>query len=417
MKSKLKIVMCFNIPVAEGRIMNINVLTSNFSCNYRKNEKPIVNTARFATSLQPLTKDTVSFSGRLSVPIKAATNSFTDCMEKSVENSKDRMTRIATTYLDVLESIASSLKADGFSFDRVYCEKSPVKSAKSYVSKIARSKSLIVPDVIRSTMYCNNLYDLSLINKKLLPEMRKRGYVLAEVDMPVKDLMKRGFIPQSEKHINSKVNVPDLDIRLEDVSDQGNKLPQELRYSIGKPQKSGYEDIQMRFIRISDKNKTPINHELILLFGPNYANAKHIESEKVYSYLREFENLDMKFTDKTIGSNSQKAERYTDLIKQMFRGKVSQKLFLNAKNKDLYQIEDEIPIKFTDDDKKLFDTYFAGLRDRLNRCYNEQCRANKGESEILKDLKASQRHDSNLLKKIHDGLNKTITYFNNLNVS
>ena len=41
--------------------------------------------------------------------------------------------------------------------------------------------------------------------------------------------------------------VPDLDIRLEDVSDQITKLSPELRYSIGKPQKSGYEDLQMRF--------------------------------------------------------------------------------------------------------------------------------------------------------------------------
>ena len=49
--------------------------------------------------------------------------------------------------------------------------------------------------------------------------------------------------------------VPDLDIRLEDVSDQITKLSPELRYSIGKPQKSGYEDLQMRFIRDFDKKK------------------------------------------------------------------------------------------------------------------------------------------------------------------
>lgn len=391
--------------------MNIQLFTQKLPVLHKTCENTSNVNVRQSIPMNGLTKDTVSFSGRMNVA-KCATNTISDVIESKLEKDMDRMTRIATTYLDVLESISFSLKEHGFSFDRAYCELSPVKSPKSYVSKIARSGSMKVPDSIRATMYCNNPYDLTSLTEKLLPEMKKRGYKLADVETPVKDLVKRGFVPKSEKQLNSKVNVPDLDIRLEDVSEQVGKLPPELRYSIGKPQKSGYEDIQMRFVRITDKASSPIQHELIILFGPNYAAAKHTESEKIYSFLRNFDELNMKFEDKTLGSHSQKADRYIDLIKQMFRGKVSQKLFLNAKNKDLYDIQDEIPIRFSNEDKDLFNTYFAGLKDRIASCYSEK-RKTAGPSGLAqKELASNQRHDRNLLKKTHDGLAQAIEYFN-----
>lgn len=363
--------------------------------------------------LSALKADTVSFSGVGTKYSKKATSTISDYVEKSVESGMARMRRIATTYLDVLESIAISLSRDGFSFDRAYCELSPVKSPKSYVSKITRSGNMKVPDYIRATLYCNNPYDLDNLTQKLLPEMKKRGYVLEKTETSLEELVGRGYIPTNDNvSLKRKVKVPDLDIRLEGASESIDKLSSDLKYSIGKPQKSGYEDIQMRFVRVTDKSSTPISHELIILFGPNYAKAKHLESEKVYSSLRELGKLNIDLSDRTFGSHSHKANRYIELIEQMFRGKISEKLFLNAKNKDLYDISDEIPIHFSKEDLKLFDTYFAGLRDRINSRYKELRLEYAGDSEKLKELAVEKRLDSIKIEKIRENLKETIDFFN-----
>ena len=389
--------------------MNISV-TPNFQIN-NKYKFPNQNQNKNNTTLprysNTLSKDTVSFT---------STAKISDFVAQGVSNKMDRLQRIAITYLDVLESVATKLSADGVSFDRAYCELHPIKSPESYTSKVIRSGSFKVPDVIRATLYLKNPYDLSILNDKILPEMQKRGYILANTDIKHEELLKRGYLtPPGGNLATAKVySIPDLDVRLEDMFNDENlsKLSPQLRYSIGKPQKSGYEDIQMRFVREFDKKKTPILHELIILFGPNYSNAKQIESEKVYGFLRLFDELNMKFSDKTLGSHSQKANRYIGLIQQMFRGKVSEKLFLNAKNKDLYEISDEIPIIFSETDQKMFESYFSGLKDRLASCYKEKQAGMQASNTAKKQLQKELREDRSLLKKIQDNLEQTINFFN-----
>lgn len=382
--------------------------------NFQTTPKVKQNFSNNSTVISPkyshtLVKDTVSFTGSAA--------KISDFVAKGVSDNMSRLERIATTYLDVLESVAFRLKDDGLSFDRAYAELHPVKSPESYTSKVVRSGTFKVPDTIRATLYLNDPYDLSVLNDKLLPEMKKRGYVLANTEMSIKKLMARGYIPSADeaKNLSKEKIVPDLDIRLEDVSSEITKLSPELRYSIGKPQKSGYEDIQMRFVRDFDKKKSPVLHELIILFGPNYSKAKQEESEKVYSFLRLFSELNMKFTDDTIGSHSNKANRYIELIEQMFRGKVSQKLFLNAKNQDLYDIQEQIPITFSKTDKNLFDNYFSGLNDRLNSSYKEAKRAAQASATATKQINSDLRHDRTTLNKIQENLNKTMQYYNNKN--
>ncbi len=378
----------------------LRIIHNQAQKNYLNNS-PVIQ-PKFAQTLE---RDTVSFTAR--------PTQISDFVEKGVSDNMYRLQRIATTYLDVLESVALRLKDQGFSFDRAYCELNPVKSPKAYTSKVVRSGKFKVPDTIRATLYCNNIYDLDTLNT-LLRGMKLRGYVVSDTDMPIKELIKRGYKPTQEelKNVNAEKIVPDLDIRLEDVTEQLPKLEEKFQYSIGKPQKSGYEDIQIRFVRDFDKKKNPVQHELIILFGPNYSQAKHLESEKVYSFLRLFDELNMKFTDNTLGSHSQKANRYIDLIQQMFRGKVSEKLFLNAKNKDLYDIKEEVPITFSETDKKMFESYFSGLKDRLASCYKEEKNYAKVSESALKQLNSDLRHDRTLLKKIQDNLRETIEYFN-----
>ena len=358
-----------------------------------------------------LVNDTVSFGN-----ISRAVNTVADHLQAQVAADSGRLSRIATTYLDVLESVAFRLKDKGFLFDRAYAELHPVKSPEAYTSKIMRSGHFKVSDTIRSTLYCNNSYDLSLLNDSLLPEMEKRGFILSTTEKSIKDLIKRGYLPNSleASDLNKKITVPDLDIRLDNVSEQVTKLSPDLRYSISKPQKSGYEDIQMRFIRNFDKNKNPIQHELIILFGPNYSKAKHDESDYVYDALRKFDELAMKFEDDTIGSHSQKANRYIELITQMFRGKISEKLFLNAKNKDLYDISEEVPICFSEADKVMFKSYFSGLQDRMKSVYAEAKKAANISPTVKKQLTRDLKHDISCLNDIKEKLTNTIEHYNYL---
>ena len=81
-------------------------------------------------NLKPLAKDSVSFTG-----IPSAGAKVSDFLEAQVAADTPRLMRIATTFLDVLESVASKLKDKGFSMDRAYCERSPVKRPDSYASK------------------------------------------------------------------------------------------------------------------------------------------------------------------------------------------------------------------------------------------------------------------------------------------
>ena len=338
-------------------------------------------------------------------------NKMVDCVENSVSKNMERYNRIATIYLDILESVAAKLKNKGVKFDRAYCEKHPVKSPKSCTSKIVRSGSFKVPDIIRATIYMDNPYDLSLLNDELLPELAKRDYVVAKTDMPVSELKKRGYIPKAKESDFDKIEIPDLDIRLADVFDQRDKLKPEFRYAISKPQGSGYEDIQMRLVRAYDTKENPVQHELLILFGPEYSKVKQFESENIYEYLRKFGELN--FRKYNLGRNSytKVCERYIELIEKMVRGKISQKLYENAKNKDMYGIEDEIPITFTEDDLKIFEQYFNELNEKIVWYYRDAKKFIRTDQTAQKQLYRESKADRDKLNVIHDNLLETIKMF------
>ena len=225
-----------------------------------------------------LVNDTVSFGN-----ISRAVNTVADHLQAQVAADSGRLSRIATTYLDVLESVAFRLKDKGFLFDRAYAELHPVKSPEAYTSKIMRSGHFKVSDTIRSTLYCNNSYDLSLLNDSLLPEMEKRGFILSTTEKSIKDLIKRGYLPNSleASDLNKKITVPDLDIRLDNVSEQVTKLSPDLRYSISKPQKSGYEDM----LNQEDSKESEMRFENLMEF---IGVAMEFENETADATLADF---------------------------------------------------------------------------------------------------------------------------------
>jgi len=136
----------------------------------RKVIKPHYSDPVVRSKHKALNADTVTFTG--GIPKVGMT--IADHLEARVAADSERLNRIATVYLDVLESVSFRLKDKGFAFDRAYCELNPVKSPTSYVSKIKRSKTFKVPDTIRATIYCSDPYDLTKLSEGLLPEMQKR---------------------------------------------------------------------------------------------------------------------------------------------------------------------------------------------------------------------------------------------------
>ena len=109
--------------------------------------------------------------------------------------------------------------------------------------------------------------------------------------------------------------------------------------------------------------------------------------------------------------NGKKANRYIALIKQMFTGKVSEKLFLNAKNKDLYGINDELPITFAEIDQKLLKSYFGGLKECLNNSYIEAKKA-AAPMHLKRTLAKNVKEDLKTLSEMQEGLSKTMERYN-----
>ena len=305
-------------------------------------------------------------------PLSFGQSTIKDSFEMQHEHNMNKYRVYADIFFDTLDDVAKELKEYGVIFDRQYAMLNPIKSAKSMSSKVTRSGSFDVPDLIRTTIYMTNPYDTSFIYNKFLPSMEEHGYVLAKV--------------------NGK---PDIDFRLE---------------GIGEPQKSGYEDIQMRFVEKKAK-KNKIKHELIVLFGPNYAQAKHLESEKVYNLIRQFDELHIDFSDAPVGSNEFKAHRYIQLIKTQARNKISKKLFDNAKNKDFYKIDDVAPITFTPENKALINNYFAALKDRTKDYYRHKRTLAQNSELALIQLRKDEKDDLTLISYIDDMFNASIKYF------
>ena len=398
--------------------MNINLLTPKFANNtiQRRENSYNSNPAKYS-NLAPLQSDTVSFTGGKGKIVKAVQEEvqktgatildFLGVHYETVE--MPRYERLANNFLNAGYTSAETLRAKGypFSFDMEYNSQFPVKSRKSYESKIERSKDFRVYDPIRDTVYCSDPYDMSNL-EAFLKAQYDSGYIVNPIDVPIEKMMKRGYVPTPEEIQTGVkvVKVPDIDIRLDNEALDMDSIPENLKYFVSDKLPSGLEDIQIRFIRPCDLGKpNPVYHETLIMFGPNSTLAKHQEHRDVYQWVRKFSELEVPLEENTLRTHAGKAKHYISMIKEMFRGKVSQKLFLNAKNKDYAGLEDELIIGFQEQDIKLFEGYFNGLRDRINSVYS-QLRKSTPYANLMKV------RDQRRIQEIYEGLGNTINYYN-----
>ena len=395
--------------------MNITLLTPKFT-NYtaQRRENSHNSTPVMHSKLSPLSVDTVSFTGAKDKAAKAAKKqleskavTLLDFIGARYEELEvPRFERISEAYHNTLSAVCTRLSNLGFSYDEVYNSQCPVKSVDSYLSKMKRSKSFTVLDPVRATIYNKDLYNLDNLTA-FLNEMREAGYIPYKTDVPLVKLMKRGYIPSVEDLQSGAktVKVTDLDFRLNNEQLDVENMPEPLRPFVSGPLKSGLEDIQLRFIRTCDKDvPNPVYHELLFMFGPHSTIAKHQEHRDVYQWVRLFDEFEVPLEETSLQTHSGKALTYMERISEMFRGKVSQKLFLNAKNKDCLGIQEESRIVFTEEDLNLFRGYFNGLNDRLRSVYKSL-----GRSQEVKEMK---RRDFERFATIREGLKDTINLYN-----
>ena len=395
--------------------MNITLLTPKFT-NYtiQRRENSHNSTPVMHSKLSPLSADTVSFTGAKDKAAKA--------VKKQVESKAvtlldfigaryeeldvPRYERISDLYHNTLSAVCTRLSNLGFTYDEAYNSQCPVKSVDSYLSKMKRSKSFTVLDPVRGTIYNKDLYNLDNLTA-FLNEMRAAGYIPYKTDVPLVKLLKRGYIPSVEDLQSGAktVKVTDLDFRLNNEQLDVENMPEQLRPFVSGPLKSGLEDIQLRFIRTCDKDvPNPVYHELLLMFGPHSTLAKHQEHRDVYQWVRLFDEIEVPLEETSLQTHSGKALTYMDRISEMFRGKVSQKLFLNAKNKDCLGINEESKIGFTEEDLKLFRGYFSGLNDRMRSVYKGMGRS--------RAVLAMKERDMERIATIRAGLKDTINIYN-----
>lgn len=353
-----------------------------------------------SNATSPLQNNSVSFG-----QAQKFADIFIDHLKKPSRLAK--LEKASNMFDAVTSHIAKKLETRGVIYNEKYNSISPIKSLESTLSKVQRSGSFDVPDQIRRTFFCSNAYDLSIL-EDIIKGYAECDFALNKIDIPVEKMIEKGYSPSKAELKKGVVQLPDLDIRLD--RDKITKFIPELNGYISKPQSSGYEDIQIRFINVNDKEPNPIKHELIIIFGENYAKAKHYESEKIYKFTRQLSEL--KFYKNTKSESLKKrTSEYIDAIKTKLNLRVSQNLFASANSLDVKNIDNEMLINVSEQEMKELSKYFSKLREK-GHTYYEIAEQRAKTPARLKKIKQEHETDSKLLAEIRKNLEESIAFFN-----
>ena len=313
-----------------------------------------------------LDRDTVSFGharaikDRLEVQHRAKIPQYT--LEKNM-------------YMAALKTVADELGEYGVSFVKENSDPYSIKDTNRVIEKIETSKSFDIRDQIRATMYMKDPYDVDFVLEKFLPKMKEQGYELAKKD--------------GEFDIDFRLNSDDL--------------------SGANP--SGYEDIQMRFVKVGESKKKKTCHELIILFGPIYHEAKNLEHDLVFEHTRQFKKLHVYDTTAKIGTPESKIKRAIEDIVEIYNTQVSKPLYSNAKDREYYHEKGEKSIFFTNENVRRIKNDFYELYENIETHYKNERRKNRGNQPAIDQLNADQEYDIDKLDKICAGLLKTLDSF------
>ncbi len=367
--------------------MNIQSITPSLFINNNRNLKTQnhINNNQYVTKLMlnTLSQDTVSFSARadkVAKTAKKATHPIEQLISDGYEAQMKKYRTIGLRFMDTMTVITDGFIKKGYKvfFDRADCEAHVVKGKDSFVSKLKRSGESPM-DRVRATLYVEDPYDLKFIGKELIPALEERGMSIYMAPDKV----------QGRKVLSRK---PDFDIRLDHVKPDTLKyLPEYLRGCVGKPQKSGYEDIQMRLVDAMDtaKEKTPI--ELLIVFGKNYSKAKHNESYYVYDISRALKN-EMHISK--VEANDPRSPEYRvknniGVIVDCLNTNISKPLFINGKSVDFYHEEPTIPVDLNPSDCLKIRGLLNGIRDKIGIYYRAEAVKASSEKEAIKHIKAT----------------------------
>lgn len=374
--------------------MNIQAITPSLFVNNNRNIKRenSVNNNYYATKpmLNTLAQDTVSFSGgadKVSKAVNKATKAVRKKTPTRIEQAiadgyEAQMPKYQTRgkrFLDTLTVITSELQKKGYniSLDIEDSKAHMVKGKGSFVSKLKRSGGPPM-DIVRFTSYSEDVYNMKFVSD-LISAFKARSWDIYMVPDKV----------SGRKVLSRK---PDFDVRLDHVEPGTIKyLPEHLKGCIGKPQKSGYEDVQMRLIDALDtsKDETPI--ELLIVFGKNYSKAKHNESYYVYDISRALKN-EMhisKLDASDPRSPEYRVKNNIGVIVDCLNTNISKPLFINGKSVDFYHEEPTIPVDLNPSDCLKIRGLLNGIRDKIGIYYRAQGVKASSEKEAIKHIKAT----------------------------
>lgn len=254
-------------------------------------------------------------------------------------------------------------------------------------------------------------------------DTKRSKYDYDNVKYTLTDFLKTNKDPSKDEIIklvkSLKIEVPDVDVRLNKKMLNLNGLPEKYKYCIGEPN-GAYEDAQIRFIRYEDKDvENPIYHELLIHFGPTYNRNAFREHKLVYEKTRLFKELNIPVNPVYDGAVDFKLEpekgvaKFISDVKNLFRTEVSEKLINNGKNEDFFgSIEDNEEIFFDAKSEEKYERWFRNIVGFTKEYYKQEKERASISTLATEQVDKDYRADLNLLAKIKKLLDKTIEEIN-----
>lgn len=356
--------------------MRIGSITPNFYQGQINPQNSHYSNPVMPSKLSPLKADTVSFGNTASAIMR-----IEEALRMGYDKNLPFYRSMGYRLMDTLKAIAEKYESRGVSFDIDYCAPSVVKTTDSFIRKLISSGESPY-DRIRATLFVENPYDFKLI-REILDDFELRNYFVR---------------PITQKINGRKVEVPDFDIRLGGVTPEDTAvLGESLAKCIGKPQKSGYEDIQMRLVDTSLTRKAAPPLEVLILFGKNYAKAKHDES--YYSYdIRRLLNSRMhvsQIENPKVNTPAYRIQSNIGIIGDILSNNIAKPLFFNAKNKDYFHESLQMPVELTKGTCDVLSGLLNGISSKISQHYRTEAARIKSDDfvpELERLIKASPEY-------------------------